>query len=73
MPFTMRRGAVRTRRGFKLCAYCDPPCWRERAEFTSHPATPDGLDNRCNWCRARYRRRTSAARWAAKKAARLKK
>lgn len=44
------------RPGEKLCTYCDPPRWREVEEFTRHPGGVGGIDNRCNWCRSRYRR-----------------
>lgn len=44
------------RPGEKLCTYCDPPQWREVIEFTRHPGGVGGIDNRCNWCRSRYRR-----------------
>ena len=48
--------AERVRGRLKLCTYCDPPQWRDIEEFTSHPNTRDGRDNRCNFCRSRYRR-----------------
>lgn len=54
MAHRMPRYSNRIRGREKYCAYCEQ--WREKEEYTSHPVTRDGLDNRCNWCRQRLKR-----------------